>query len=111
MTQKDAYNRYERWYDLGFGHSTMPASEMLIMAMHALEPTSAETVESRWGRCSHCSDGTSVDGQIVMLGNKGWQPLNFCPICGAPITEEGTQIILKNLERLIAVKLEESNHD
>lgn len=30
---------------------------------------------------------------------------NFCTACGAPFTEEGTQIILKNLERLIAVKL------
>lgn len=106
MTQKDACNRYERWYDLGFGHSTMPDSEVLIMAMNALEPADPETVRSRWKRCSHCADGTSVDGQTIMLGNKGWQPLNFCPICGAPITEKGVQMILKNLERLIAVKLE-----
>lgn len=104
--QKNAYTRYKEWYDLGFGHSTMPASEVLVMAMNALEPTSPEIVKSRWKRCSHCADGTSVDGQTIMLGNKGWQSLNFCPICGAPITKEGVQMILKNLERLIAVKLE-----
>lgn len=47
MTHKEVYNRYKEWYDLGFGHSTMPASEVLIMAMSALAPTSAKTVESR----------------------------------------------------------------
>ena len=62
-------------------------------------------------RCAYWAGGTGVDEQTIMLGNKGWQPLNFCPICEAPTTEEGTQIILKNLERLIAIKLEESNHD
>lgn len=106
MTQKDAYAKYENWYNLGFGHSTMPTSEVLIMAMNALEPADSEIIESRWRRCEHCSDGISVDGQTIMLGNKGRQTLNFCPICGAPITEEGVQIILKNLERLIAIKLE-----
>lgn len=33
MTKEEAFKEYEEWRNLGFGHSTMPSSEVLVMAM------------------------------------------------------------------------------
>ena len=44
MTKEEAFKQYEEWRNLGFGHSTMPSSEVLVMAMDALRPIGREQV-------------------------------------------------------------------
>lgn len=44
MTKEEAFKQYEEWRNLGFGHSTMPSSEVLVMAMDALRPITREQV-------------------------------------------------------------------
>lgn len=51
-------------------------------------------------RCEHCKDGKSFDGQVVIMGNKGMFPLNFCPSCGAPMTDEAVEMVIDRLEVL-----------
>lgn len=44
MTKEEAFKQYEEWRNLGFGHSTMPSSEVLVMAMNSLRPITREQV-------------------------------------------------------------------
>lgn len=48
-------------------------------------------------RCHHCKDGRSFDGQFIFCGNKGLFSLHFCPGCGAPLTENGEEILVGRL--------------
>ena len=45
MTREEAYQKFREWCNLGFGHSTMPGSEVLVMAMKSLRPITREQVE------------------------------------------------------------------
>ncbi len=71
----------------------------LDVAISALRPVSRERI-AKMPRCEHCKDGKSFDGQVVIMGNKGMFPLNFCPRCGSPLTDEAVEIRLKELEAL-----------
>ena len=73
--------------------------EALTMAFTALRPVSREQVE-KVPRCEHCKDGKSFDGQVVIMGNKGMFPLNFCPRCGSPLTDEAVEMVMERLEAL-----------
>ena len=73
--------------------------EALDMALSALRPVSREKVE-KVPRCEHCKDGKSFDGQVVIMGNKGMFPLNFCPRCGSPLTDEAVDMVMERLEAL-----------
>lgn len=71
----------------------------LKVALSALRPVSREQVE-KVPRCEHCKDGKSFDGQVVIMGNKGMFPLNFCPRCGSPLTDEAVEMVMERLEEL-----------
>ena len=73
--------------------------EAAKMAIAALRPVSRERVE-KVPRCEHCKDGKSFDGQVVIMGNKGMFPLNFCPRCGSPLTDEAVEMVMERLEVL-----------
>ena len=73
--------------------------EALDMAVSALRSVSRERI-AKMPRCEHCKDGKSFDGQVVIMGNKGMFPLNFCPSCGAPMTDEAVDMMLKRLRVL-----------
>ena len=73
--------------------------EALTMAFTALRPVSREQGE-KVPRCEHCKDGKSFDGQVVIMGNKGMFPLNFCPRCGSPLTDEAVEMVMERLEAL-----------
>ena len=77
----------------------MKQCDECALKVKAISPVSREQVE-RVPRCEHCKDGKSFDGQVVIMGNKGMFPLNFCPLCGAPMTDEAVQIVMKRLEAL-----------
>lgn len=52
-------------------------------------------------RCHHCKDGRSFDGQFIFCGNKGLFSLHFCPGCGAPLTENGEEILVERLNEAL----------
>ena len=76
-----------------------PSNEACEIALKALRPVSRERVE-KVPRCEHCKDGKSFDGQVVIMGNKGMFPLNFCPRCGSPLTDEAVEMVMERLEAL-----------
>ena len=102
MTKEEAFKQYEEWRNLGFGHSTMPSSEVLVMAMNSLRPITREQVEKVWKgewigipnmgvydiACSKCGYSTGI---------RFWSS-DFCPNCGAPLTDEAVEIIMERLE-------------
>ena len=73
--------------------------DALDAALSALRPVSREEVE-KVPRCEHCKDGKSFDGQVVIMGNKGMFPLNFCPRCGSPLTDEAVNMVMERIEAL-----------
>lgn len=73
--------------------------EAIRLALTALRPVSREQVE-KVPRCEHCKDGKSFDGQVVIMGNKGMFPLNFCPRCGSPLTDEAVEMVMERLNKL-----------
>ena len=101
MTREEAIKQYEEWRNLGFGHSTMPSSEVLVMAMNSLRPITREQVEKmrgEWttdGVCSRCGfDAMYYKGVPVQVRT------NYCPACGAPMTDEAVDMVMERLEAL-----------
>ena len=102
MTKEEAFNQYEEWRNLGFGHSTMPSSEVLVMAMDALRPVTREQVEKVWrgewttdGVCSRCGfDAMYYKGVPVQVRT------NYCPTCGSPMTDKAVDMVMERLEAL-----------
>lgn len=52
-------------------------------------------------RCHHCEDGRSFCGQLILCGNKGFFSLHFCPGCGAPLTDNGEEILVGRLREAL----------
>ena len=104
MTREEAFKKYEEWRNLGFGHSTMPPSEVLVMAMNSLRPITRERLEKVWRgewigtpnmgvydiACSKCGYSTGI---------RFWSS-DFCPNCGAPMTDEAVDMVMERLEAL-----------
>lgn len=60
MRREEAFKKYKAWRDLGYGHSTMPSSEVLVMALDALHPITREQVEMVWKPCKVCNGKTTL---------------------------------------------------
>ena len=90
------YQGYEPMFSDGekLKHAFDLTDETVDTLLTALRPVSREQVE-KVPRCEHCKDGKSFDGQVVIMGNKGMFPLNFCPRCGSPLTDEAVDMMLK----------------
>lgn len=105
MTREEAIQNREDClkYLEGIGREASPecieAVRWSVKALKALRPVSREQVE-KVPRCEHCKDGKSFDGQVVIMGNKGMFPLNFCPRCGSPLTDEAVEMVLERLNKL-----------
>ena len=84
--------------------------EALGMALSALRPVSREQVEKVWRgewkyshtsaidhfavvKCSKCGHEAYAMALHVIEGN-------FCPACGAPMTDEAVQMVMERLEEL-----------
>ena len=126
MTKEEAFKRYEEWRNLGFGHSTMPSSEVLVMAMNSLRPITREQVEGMRGewvkRHKHRGGFRRVKGfddmgeqhevtiderceyDDLYCSKCGKQSpdnfLNFCGYCGAPMTDKAVDMVMERLEAL-----------
>lgn len=70
MTREEAYQKFSEWCNLGFGHSTMPGSEVLVMAMKSLRPTTREQVEKmrgEWQWQGPCRDNQALRSEVVIV--------------------------------------------
>lgn len=104
MTREEAIKAWDKWRKNGHSHSAMPNSMALVMAYLALRGPTREQVEKVWKgewidksilsdtpvECSKC--GEWIYGHL--------QYTNFCPHCGAPMTDEAVEITLRRLEDL-----------
>lgn len=87
MRREEAFKKYKAWRDLGYGHSTMPSSEVLVMALDALHPITREQVEKVWPGCDICR------------GDKKIKSDNFCGAATMQIV--GDSIDLRGDEKKI----------
>ena len=70
-------------------------------ALKALRPVSREQVEKVWRGCEYCDEewGTCnpITNRFVMPPRGGIQ---YCPMCGKPLTDEAVQMVMERLEVL-----------
>ena len=103
MTREEAYQKFREWCNLGFGHSTMPGSEVLVMAMKSLHPITREQVEKMRGKWIDVrySSKDVPKCQCSICGKKyiGLET-DFCQYCGAPMADKAVDILWKRLEAM-----------
>ena len=103
MTKEEAFKEYEEWRNLGFGHSTMPSSEVLVMAMNSLRPITREQVEKgEWNNINPAvlKPGVSWVCRCTKCGCPQDYKHNFCPNCGAAQTDEAVEMVMERLRVL-----------
>lgn len=106
MNREEEYQKFSEWRNLGFGHSIMPSSEVLVMAMKYLRPITREQVKKmrgEWKWQGPCRDNQgkswatcSVCGARQRLGDYG----AFCPACGSPMIDKAVDILWKRLDAM-----------
>ena len=98
MRREEAFKKYKTWRDLGYGHSTMPSSEVLVMALDALHPITREQVEKVWRGCEKCNGA----GEYSRYAENLTKILlaKYCPHCGRPLTDEAVDMVMERLEAL-----------
>ena len=84
--------------------------EVFLMALTALRPIRREQVEKAWRGEWNYSHTTETDHFAVVKCSKcGHEAFaialyvkdeNFCPHCGAPMTDEAVQMVMERLEAL-----------
>ena len=101
MTKEEAFKQYEEWRNLGFGHSTMPSSEVLVMAMDALRPITREQVRrGEWEKIGADYRGQGGIWKCTACGKTYPYKCDFCPNCGAPMTYKAVDMVMERLEAL-----------
>ncbi len=87
-----------------------------VRALKALRPVSREQVEKVWrGKwnvsydelngftyvtCSKCGDETVLNGCFVTTEGEPCGLEDFCPACGAPMTDEAVDMVMERWEAL-----------
>ena len=85
--------------------------QALDLALAALRPVSRERVEKVFGGKWEEETYTTVSGRGRVIHSKkctcsacgkanGRAKTNFCPHCGAPMTDEGVQMVLERMETI-----------
>ena len=104
MTKEEAFKKYEEWRNLGFGHSTMPSSEVLVMAMNSLRPITREQVEKMWrGEWKHYLPplgAGDVQCRCTRCGRTPDVETPFCAWCGTPMTDEAVDMVMERMGAL-----------
>lgn len=102
MTREEARKHIMLWvYSLD---DMLPKQvmEALTMAADALRPVSRERVEEMWKGEWKCHG----DCGVTECPTCGWNieeyvgDYNFCPNCGAPMTDKAVQMLMERLEAL-----------
>ena len=82
------------------------AMEALKIAILALRPVSREQVEKMWrGEWKHTHSSDNFWTEVWVCSCCGLEDDNgdcfdFCPSCGAPMTDEAVQMVMERLEAL-----------
>ena len=84
--------------------------EVFLVALTALRPVSREQVEKVWRGEWNYSHKTKIDGfDVVQCSKCGQEALtlalyvkngNFCPYCGAPLTDKAVEMTMKRMKVL-----------
>ena len=91
-------------------HAFDLTDETVYTLLTALRPVSREQVEKVWRGEWNYSHKTKIDGfDVVQCSKCGQEALtlalyvkngNFCPYCGAPMTDEAVDMVMERLEAL-----------
>ena len=111
MTREEAIARIKDHMEHhGIGkYPSIMLGEALDLAISALRPVSREQVEKVWRGCEYCKKRKIKLVRIEMDYNetpgspKRLNPTRipkFCPICGAPMTDEAVEMVLERMEAL-----------
>ena len=75
--------------------------ELADICLTALRTVSREQIEKVWMGCKHCGEewGTCdpITNRFTMPPPGG---IRFCPMCGAPMTDEAVDMVMKRLEAM-----------
>ena len=75
--------------------------ELSDICLTALRPVIREQIEKVWRGCKHCGEewGTCdpITNRFTMPPPGG---IRFCPMCGAPLTDEAVQMMVERLEAM-----------
>ena len=98
MRREEAFKKYKAWRDLGYGHSAMPSSKVLVMALDALHPITREQVEKVWRGCEKCNGA----GEYSRYAENLTKILlaKYCPHCGRPLTDEAVEMVMERMEEM-----------
>lgn len=106
MTREEAIDTLKNglWWD------RKRLDEAIDIAIAALRPVSREQVEKVWRGKWKYSHTSEIDHFAVVKCSKcGYEAFaislfvkdgNFCPSCGAPMTDEAVQMVMERLEAL-----------
>lgn len=111
MTKEEIIKKYEMVVEGGalvapfMGEDVKEVYEMFKAGLSALRPITREQVEKVWrgewepgnSICPICGKG-KFDGLDADIW-ADWMP-NFCPHCGAPMTDEAVDMVMERLEAL-----------
>ena len=90
--------------------------ELFKSGLDALRGPTREQVEKAWNGCSWCNnEGKRPEnwecsllddrGYSVVVGDEVvWTNAEFCPVCGAPLTDEAVDLLTKRLEEVLNEK-------
>ena len=84
--------------------------QALDLALSALRPVSRERVEKVFPGCPYCDMAKANDNiynkalWVKEAETSKWtlagKSLQYCPICGRPLTDEAVQMVMERLEKL-----------
>ena len=100
MTREEAIAEI-KYYMESDSYADAPSNEACKMAINALRPVSREQVEKmrgewkrdKWPSGTHriiCNRCGEWNGKIT----------NFCPRCGAPMTDEAVEMVMERMKEL-----------
>ena len=128
MTREEAIAEIERLLDCAKklqGPQTfvdfrpVPALEMALTALRPVSREQVEKVANEWDPCEFCGEWIGGDctprekdaGYKIYAGytkqvavDDFWEDetenLNFCPVCGRPLTDEAVEMMMERLETM-----------
>ena len=112
MTREEAINRIKDHMEVHLigEYPHIKLKEALELAISALRPVSRERVEKAWrGYWIHeeIQSNQSTTGYFKIsscecskCGCYIQQEANFCPSCGAPMTDEAVEMVMEKMEAL-----------
>ena len=117
MTREEAIELlcYGDWLNVISEHIGKQDTERIAKAMcivgKALRPVSREQVEKVWrGEWLHphwhnsesCADCSRCNADVGHREFRGVQTeYNFCPVCGAPMTDEAVEMVMERMDKCI----------